>query len=111
LRGYKRIREQPALAAWRDTSTLFTWIERPGASAPMLAGVAHVELDDFLFKQLSSIEVTGTKDPARIAWATATFGAFFFGSLQRIYMPAIDAALQSLLGRPSGGASYKPTRV
>jgi len=111
LRGYKRVTKQPALDAWRDTSTLFTWIERPGASAPMLAGVAHVELDNFLFKQLSSIEVTGTKDPARITWATATFGAFFFGSLQRIYLPAIDTVLQSLLRRPSGGVHYKPPRV
>jgi cholesterol oxidase len=111
LRGYKRIKNQPALDAWRDTSTLFTWVERPDARDPMLAGVAHVELDSFLFNQLSSIEVTGTKDPARITWATATFGAFFFGSLQRIYAPAIDATLQSLLRRPSSGVRYKPSRM
>jgi hypothetical protein len=107
VKGYKRLRDTASLDAWRDTSSLFLKLidaKRPNGP-PALAGVVHVELLDFL-KQLNSVRVvtwnnlgqmTDTdptlKDPLHAAWAAATFGAFFFGTLQRIYLPEFNSVL------------------
>ncbi|MFI5308045.1 MAG: hypothetical protein ACHQ53_11865, partial [Polyangiales bacterium] len=55
------------------------------------AGVVRVSLDEFLFTEVPSFEVTGfdenkERNPARVLWALASFGAFFFGGLWRVYM-------------------------
>jgi len=98
LDGYKRMRDEPGANAWRDTTSLLVKLsvlpEGVGA-AVRGAGVVHVDLAGFLYGQLPSIKVTGTDDPARIAWATAKFGTFFFGSLQRIYVPGVGKALET----------------
>jgi hypothetical protein len=116
LFGYKRVRDNPALDSWRDTSTLFVTLyegtldvgDIDGQRRCVWAGAAHVELTDFLFKQLRSLRVTpnpkddasrpsGQKadppDPARVAWATASFAHFFFGELLRVYAPGIGNAV------------------
>jgi cholesterol oxidase len=115
LLGFKRVRDDPAIDAWRDTSSLFvTLCEGAGAAAPPVvrgAGVAHVEMTAFLFDQVPSVQAkrcdrkrgvsgvvttVGKIDLAREAWAVAAFSAFFFGSLQRIYVPEVKTALDSL---------------
>jgi choline dehydrogenase-like flavoprotein len=108
LYGYKRVRDNPAVDAWRDTSTLFVSLfeghlkqeDIHGQATCRGAGAVHTELTSFLFKQLHGLRVTGTSDPARIAWATTSFADFFFGSLLRIYIPGLGTAIGTLVGRP-----------
>lgn len=136
LEGYKRIRNDPGLDAWRDTTALFTRVgrphivpgERPELGDPidaLAAGVLHVNLTDFLYEEVRSftticgeeklprppdLKVTGTNDPARILWATAKFISFFFGTLQRVYSPAVLNGLDALLRPMPNGVRYeRPT--
>jgi choline dehydrogenase-like flavoprotein len=111
LEGYKRIRQDPGIDAWRDTSALFTRVSRAqpdGSWRALAAGVIHVDLTGFLYDQLPSFKVTGTRDPARVSWAIAKFGSFFFGALQRVYVPEAGALLQTLF-KPRAGVRYLPT--
>ncbi len=99
LRGYKRIAPTSSLDAWRQTSTLHVELARMDAGNSLGttagAGAAHVDLTAFLFEQLPSIEATGPKGPkgevdkTQADWAVAEFSKFFFGTLQRIYLPAL----------------------
>lgn len=114
--GYKRIARQPSVDAWRATSSLFCQLcgpfppdgAAPRARALRGAGVVHVDLTSFLFQQLPSMEVTGTDDPARKTWAIATFSSFFFGTLQRIYMPGLGPALDTVLRAQLGDVRHHP---
>jgi choline dehydrogenase-like flavoprotein len=114
MEGYKRIRDDPGFDGWRDTSTLFFKLFRdgptPATAVPVLfgAGAVHISMDDFIFTLLPSIEITGTEDPARITWATAKFGTFFFGTLQRLYAPAVGTALQTLFKWNSSNVRHEP---
>jgi hypothetical protein len=108
VNGYKRLRDTAALDAWRDATSLFLKLTadgEPPEAPPALAGVVHVELVDFL-KQLRSTRVVTwdrldklteedptLHDPLRTAWAVGTFGTFFFGTLQRIYLPQLTPVL------------------
>jgi choline dehydrogenase-like flavoprotein len=104
LDGYKRVRDDPGLDAWRDTSHLFIRLLKDGKFQG--AGVVHVDLNGFLFRQLPSFRVGHVRDgvlkpiddPARIAWATGAFAAFFFGELQRVYLPELGTALGQFFG-------------
>lgn len=108
LSGYKRIKDDPGLDAWRDTSSLFIRLFECGEEMCVFrgAGVVHVDLTGFLYDQLPSIEVgrvedgkfVAESDAARVAWATAKFAAFFFGSLQRIYAPGLGSAVRTFFG-------------
>jgi choline dehydrogenase-like flavoprotein len=116
LEGYKRIKDDPGLDAWRDTTTLFVRLFAAGELRS--AGIVHIDLPG-LQAQLRSmrimyggkrivsgrIEAMPDPDPARVAWALASFGQFFFGNLQRIYPEALGSALDSLLRSP-GGSSH-----
>jgi len=111
LEGYKRLRDDAALNAWRDTTSLFVRVKNAVDGLVVSGGVVHVDLVGFLH-QLNSVRVV-TKDehgrqtdvhptlddPARTAWAIGTFGAFFFGALQRIYLPQLSSLL-SVFGSP-----------
>jgi choline dehydrogenase-like flavoprotein len=97
LHGYKRIASTRSWEAWRQTSILYVGLTRVGGAAQQgafleAAGSVHAELTSFLFEQIPSIKVTGTNDEFRKAWAIAEFGSFFFGTLQRIYLPSLGAA-------------------
>lgn len=114
LEGYKRVRQDPGLDAWRDTTALFTRIGVPGECDGKLealggslgkllaAGVIHVDLNGFAFKEMPSFTATGgevhgdTTDSARINWAIAKFASFFFGTLQRVYSPAGRSVLDAI---------------
>ncbi len=107
LEGYKRVRDQPGLGAWRDVSNLFIKllgpnqpsIDPPGTTGTISgAGVIHVDLFAFLKDQLASVRATGAdNDPLRQSWATAVFAKFFFVTLQRIYLPELNTLLGSLM--------------
>ncbi len=116
LRGYKRIRQDAGFDAWRDTSTLYVQLRQVEQDAELSTamnertgqvqrvGALHVELTEFLFEQLKNLraidtlddaETSGPQDSARATWAISTFSAFFFGSLQRVYSPAVGTALNT----------------
>ncbi|MET0791947.1 MAG: GMC oxidoreductase [Polyangiaceae bacterium] len=113
LEGYKRISDKPGLGAWRDVSCLFVELIGPAApeqvangvngAQPVLygAGAIHVDLFQFLHEQVPSIRATGTNDEVREAWAVANFAQFFFVSLQRIYLPELNALLAGLMRKAS----------
>src|SRR5262249_31248594 len=90
LEGCKVLRDDPSPDAIRATTTLYT---RVWLGEHMSYGVMHVALDELLRCQLPSFRVTGTDDPARIVWALGSFGAFFFGALQKVYLPALDKVI------------------
>jgi len=128
LRGYKRIREHPAIDAWRDTSSLFVTLLGPprdgrrGLSVVRGAGVVHVDLPSFLFGQVPSIVVgyagndpsaafEPAEDPAVATWAMAKFATFFFGSLQRIYAPDLTHLVTSAFRGHTNNVRYEPSRL
>ena len=96
LVGWKRIQVAPGLDAWMAGTTLYTdvWIGNPLCHR---RGILRLSLADFLTGELPSMKVTGTSDPARIAWTLSRFVSFFFGSFQRVYMPELEH-LKHLLG-------------
>jgi hypothetical protein len=121
FKGYKRVRQDPGLDAWRDTTALFTQIGVPekehGKARPLgcdliearAAGVIHVDLNGLAFGEVPSFEViggeaaamkdacvTGTTDAARMNWAIAKFASFFFGTLQRVYSPTARSVLDAV---------------
>jgi len=114
LHGYKRMSLEPGVNAWRDTTSLFITLLGPGSGSddsPARAnevrgiGAIHVDLTGFLFGQLHSVTAepacpsNGTHepvDPARLTWSVAKFSSFFFGSLQRIYVPEVGAVVDTL---------------
>ncbi|HEX4341109.1 MAG TPA: GMC oxidoreductase [Polyangiaceae bacterium] len=128
LWGYKRVRENPALDAWRDTSSLFVTLLAPpshggkGLSVARGAGVVHVDLPGFLRHQVPSFtagyagagndgEFVPAEDDAMITWAIAKFAAFFFGSLQRIYAPDVTSLLASAFRSHTNNVRYEPPRL
>ncbi len=128
LWGYKRIREHPAIDAWRDTSSLFVTLfglrrdGRAGASVPRGAGVVHVDLPGFLYGQVPSITAGYTgdgpepafvpaEDPAVAIWAIAKFATFFFGSLQRIYAPDLTNVVAGAFRGATNNLRYEPSRL
>lgn len=115
LAGYKRIRPRAGIDAWRATSSLFCRLgggldAGAGPRRPLGgAGVVHVELTSFLRRQLPSMRVVPRdEDPARKAWAMARFAAFFFGNLQRIYLPELGAFLGTLIRAQLGDIRHHP---
>ncbi|HSU39636.1 MAG TPA: GMC oxidoreductase, partial [Polyangiaceae bacterium] len=127
--GYKRVKDDPAFDAWRDTSSLYislyqTQKDPDLSSVPssglLGAGVIHVDMNEFMFKQLPSMFVAegidperrapgvpstddpGAVDPARATWAIAKFGWFFFGSLQRVYAPEFGKVFETFFRLSEG---------
>jgi hypothetical protein len=125
LHGYKRMSLEPGVNAWRDTTSLFITLlgpEAAGASAPTAVrgiGAIHVDLTGFLFGQLHSVtaaeaELPGDTsaphapvDPARLTWAVAKFSAFFFGTLQRVYVPQVGTLVDTLFHPRKTNVNYK----
>ena len=65
-------------------------------------GVARLPMETFLYEVIGKMRVTGTSDPARTAWAIATFGTVFFGHLAEIYLPAIERHRRLATGQSLG---------
>ena len=90
LRGFKRLLDRAGSDAWQDTTTLFTTIRNRRDRSFRRAGILRVGIDDFLTKQMPSFEVRGTDDDERKIWAFGAFASFFFGNLEKVYLPEID---------------------
>jgi choline dehydrogenase-like flavoprotein len=81
LRMYKRVPGVLDRFAWRSTSRCFSRLYRTASGDTLAAGMLRVDLSRFMLDTLSSLEVTGTADPARVLWTLAGFAQFFLGSL------------------------------
>ena len=77
LTGTKVIRDDAGFDSWEDTTRLFVDAELGGVK---MSGIARLSMEDFVGSMLPSFVVTGTSDPARQAWALATFGGFFLAA-------------------------------
>ena len=114
----------PGANAWRDTTSLFVTLLGPEsatgeASVVRGIGAIHVDLTGFLFGQLHSVTAAEARspgdsrvshapvDPARLTWAVAKFSTFFFGSLQRIYVPQVGAVVDALFHPRKTNVNYK----
>jgi hypothetical protein len=74
LTGRKTIHDEVGtFDLWADVRTLEFEMKRNGE--PYLAGVLEVPAAEFFGHQLSSLEATNTKDPARRIWALSAFGS------------------------------------
>ena len=88
--GFKRVRDDPGMDVWSDTSTLYTRIfqghvpldQEVGAEV-LGAGVINVHLLDFLH-QLTTFDVEAASEVERLA-ILAEFGRFFTGRLWDVY--------------------------
>ena len=84
LTGLKVLRDDPKFDVWRDTSTLYFKIENTKTSQRW-GGVLYLPANEFLKTQLPSLDVQGTTDPARRAWAAAAFYRYFAKGLKQVY--------------------------
>lgn len=85
LEGTKSIRDDPGFDTWEDTTTLIFTLHQDGVPSE---GVLELPAAEFFGGQLPSFRVD-TDDPARQAWAMASFGQFFFGNLVDVYFPVL----------------------
>lgn len=85
--GIKWLRNDPGPDAWHDATTLYVDLTSDNARSK---GTLHVAMNHFLFRQVRSLRVQGTDDPARIVWAVSAFATYFFGALQRVYVPELQ---------------------
>lgn len=86
LRGLKMIRDDAGFDSWEDTTRLFV---RAAIDGEQMRGIVRLSMEDFVNGMLPKFEAAGTDDEARLAWAVATFGGFFFSNLQRVYLPML----------------------
>ena len=89
LAGFKVVRKDQALHAWRDTTTLYTRVLRGhvGGNEPAVetvaSGVLRIRPQDFL-KQLATFRASGSTLAGRIR-AIGRFDALFLGALWQVY--------------------------
>lgn len=91
LDGHKNLEDDPGFDAWEDTTTLNFDLEKHEATGTLEKGEGKLRLAaaEFFGTQLRSFRAD-TDDPARQAWALASFGRFFFGNLVDVYFPGLD---------------------
>lgn len=108
LEGLKVLRDAPGFDLWSDTSTLYFEIRPHGNAADrsqaqtVRRGILRISLEDFLQKQLQSIEIDGTDDTARKSWALAAFYKYFIGELATIYVTRADALKELVMNMLTG---------
>ncbi len=93
LSGTKTIADDAGFDVWADTTTLEFTIARENGPA-FRRGILRLPAVDFYRTQLPSFTVLNTDDPARKAWALASFARFFLGSLVNVYLPGLDGATE-----------------
>lgn len=119
LRGQKLLRQDPGIDAWDDSSELFVALY--DGDKLVQAGIMRLGPLGFVRALLSGmqpnadpadwigVKVLGVdeRDWARKAWAIGTFASFFFGTLQRVYLPALGKGMDALLGHRDRGSRYR----
>jgi len=87
LDGVKDVRDHGGrIDIWGTTTTLHTTVRQghtPDGPA-LSSGVLRLGIADFL-RQLTTVRITGTRNPARQVEALVRFGAFFAGSLWEVF--------------------------
>lgn len=105
LAGHKRVRDDPGLDVWRDTSTLYTRVLRgwtEGDDAELVAsGIIRILPTDFA-RQLASFRFGG---PGHGLPAAVSFGRLFLGRLWDVYGHHVRAAAT---GGPRGRGGQPP---
>ncbi|NGO43757.1 GMC oxidoreductase [Streptomyces ureilyticus] len=100
LDGVKDVRDHGRIDVWGDiwgtTTTLHTTVRRGHApdGATLSSGVLRLGAADFL-RQLTTVRITGTRNPVRQAEALARFGVFFAGSVWDVFVRPRIAGLSS----------------
>ncbi|MGI5443091.1 GMC oxidoreductase [Streptomyces shenzhenensis] len=87
LDGVKDVRDHGRFDIWGATTTLHTTVRRghtPNGAA-LSSGVLRLGAVDFL-RQLTTVRITGTRNPVRQAEALVRFGAFFAGSVWDVFV-------------------------
>jgi predicted patatin/cPLA2 family phospholipase len=86
LAGRKEVEDSSPLAAWQQTTTLYTRLhEGNDASGPIVgAGVLSLGVAD-LIRMLGTVGTPGAADAAQAAGAIARFGHFFLGQMWDSY--------------------------
>lgn len=93
LDGVKVLDNAPGFDAWHDTATLYVQLTSPEGRQ---RGVLRLSIETFMQKQMPSMRVTGTTDPARQSWALLAFYKYFASELADIYMQRADAVKDAL---------------
>ena len=105
LAGFKRVKDDPGLDVWRDTSTLYTRILRGWAEdddAELVAsGIIRILPADFA-RQLASFRFGG---PGLGLPAAVSFGRLFLGRLWDVYGHHVRAAAT---GGSRGRGGHRP---
>ncbi len=105
LAGHKRVKDDPGLDVWRDTSTLYTRVLRgwtDGDDAELVAsGIIRILPTDFA-RQLTSFRFGG---PGLGLPAAVSFGRLFLGRLWDVYGHHVRAAAT---GGPHGRGGAPP---
>lgn len=85
FRGVKYVHDDLGPDLWRDTTTLLVDLTELGGAQPQVSrGLLHISVSDFA-KQLTTMEVTGSKSKIERLQAMTRFGRFFAGSLFDTY--------------------------
>jgi choline dehydrogenase-like flavoprotein len=92
--GVKVLEDAPGFDAWHDTSTVYAQLTSPTG---FHRGVLRVSIETFVRKQMPSMRITGTNDPARQSWALLAFYQYFAGELTDIYMTRAEAVKDALI--------------
>jgi hypothetical protein len=89
LAGEKRVRNEPGLDLWRDTTTLYTTLHQGDDRSGPVAGAGVLTLG---VRQL--LDLMGTLRPINGGGAATivSFGRFFFGELWDIYAPHLGGS-------------------
>lgn len=91
LDGVKDVRDHGRIDVWDDiwdaTTTLHTTVRHGHTpdGAALSSGVLRLDALDFL-RQLTTVRITGTRNPVRQAEALARFGIFFAGSVWDVFV-------------------------
>jgi choline dehydrogenase-like flavoprotein len=93
LDGVKVLDDAPGFDAWHDTATLYVQLTSPEG---LQRGVLRLSIETFIRKQMPSMRITGTNDPARQSWALLAFYKYFASELSDIYMQRADAVKDAL---------------
>ncbi|HEX5326036.1 MAG TPA: hypothetical protein VFW75_05165, partial [Acetobacteraceae bacterium] len=86
LAGRKEVRDDPAIDAWKQTTTLYTRLhEGADAGGPVVgAGVLTLGVAD-LIRMLGTVSAPGAVTAPQSAAAMARFGHFFLGQMWDSY--------------------------
>jgi hypothetical protein len=86
LAGRKEVHDDPAYDAWKQTTTLYTFLhEGSDATGPVIgAGVLSLGVTD-LIHMLGTVSAPGSNGAVESAAAVARFGKFFLGQMWASY--------------------------